>query len=40
MTQTVEKVASAEAATSYEIGDLKLSIEVRVTNASLLKLRT
>ena len=40
MTQTVEKVASAEAATSYEIGELKLSIEVRVTNASLLKLRT
>ena len=40
MTQRVEKVASTEADESYEIGELKLSIEVRVTSGSLLKLRT
>lgn len=38
MTQTIEKVASAEADESYEIGELKLSIEVRVTSGSLAKL--
>ncbi len=38
MTQTIEKVASAEADESYEIGELKLSIEVRVTSSSLAKL--
>ena len=38
MTQTIEKVASAEADESYEIGALKLSIEVRVTSGSLSKL--
>ena len=40
MTQKVEKIASAEADESYEIGELKLSIEVRVTSGSILKLRT
>ena len=40
MTQKVKKVASAEADKSYEIGEFKLSIEVRVTSGSLLKLRT
>ena len=40
MTQKVEKVASAEADESYEIGEFKLSVEVRVTSGSLLKLRT
>ena len=40
MTQQVEKVASAEAATSYEIDQHKLSIEVQVTSGSLSKLRT
>ena len=38
MTQTIEKVASAEADESYEIGELKLSIEVRVTSGSIAKL--
>ena len=40
MTQQVVKVASAEADESYEIGELKLSIEVRVTSGSISKLRT
>ena len=40
MTQKVEKIASAEADESYEIGEFKLSIEVRVTSGSILKLRT
>ncbi len=40
MTQKVEKVASAEADESYEIGEFKLSVEVRVTSGSTLKLRT
>ena len=38
MTQTIEQIASAEADESYEIGELKLSIEVRVTSGSLAKL--
>ena len=40
MTQKVEKIASVEADESYEIGELKLSIEVRVTSGSLDKLVT
>ena len=39
MTQEVEKVASAEADESYEIGDFRLSIEVTVTSGNTSKLK-
>jgi Putative restriction endonuclease len=39
MTQSLEPVASAEADESYEIGGLRLSIEVTVTSGDVSKLR-
>jgi Uma2 family endonuclease len=39
MTQSLEPVASAEADESYEIGGLRLSIEVTVTSGDISKLR-
>jgi Uma2 family endonuclease len=39
MTQSLEPVASAEADESYEIGELRLSIEVTVTSGDTSKLR-
>jgi Uma2 family endonuclease len=39
MTQSLEPVASAEADESYEIGGLRLSIEVTVTSEDMSKLR-